>query len=666
MNKLSVKNFLQHSFFCVFVAVAMPYVSTADVRLPGIFESNMVLQRDIPLHFWGWASPNEVVTVLLNGRKVDVKTGKDGRWSCTLPAMQAGGPFDVTVRARNEIVLKNVLIGDLWICGGQSNMQWRLDQTGYVEKDSAFIKDAQIRLVTINIEMDYKPKDDVKSTGWKTLTTQNINEFSAVAYHFGKSIYTDQKIPVGLISDNLGATAIETWMSNDALMKFPQFSEVMEPITRLNKSFSELNAAFEKTKSKWYNNYYYKGKGIDEQWFKPATNTSDWKPIKASGNTWEGETDLKDFDGEVWFRTTFDLPENYAEENFYIALSQIDDYDIAWVNGTKIGESFGKHNHRGYNAPRNILKAKGNVLVVRVFDVGGIGGFTTSPFWGGKILSGDWLYKKGTAINAAKFPKPEVPSATPFSSPGVLFNGIIAPLTALPIKGAIWYQGESNVERAYEYRELFPAMINDWRKKWNQKDLPFVFVQLANHLEESAMPGESIWAELREAQTMTLALHNTAMAAAIDIGEANDIHPKNKQEVGRRLAIAALKVAYGKNLVASGPAFKTMTVKENHAIIDFNFAGNGLVTKDKYGYVRGYQIAGEDRKFYWAKAKIEGSTVVVGSDQVMKPVAVRYAWDNNPGPLDLYNHEGLPALPFRTDTWKGITGDKVFVEGPRF
>lgn len=666
MNRFSIKNFLQHSFFYFFIALAMPHASTADVRLPGIFQSNMVLQRDVPIHFWGWASANEIVTAMLNGRKVEVKTGKTGKWSCTLPAMQAGGPFDVIVRGNNEILLKNVLIGDLWICGGQSNMQWLIDQTGYQEMDSTFIAKAQIRLITINIEIDYKPKDDVSSSGWKTLTTQNINEFSAVAYHFGKTIYTDQKIPVGLISDNLGATAIETWMSNDALAKFPQFSEVMQPILKHNKSFSELNAAFEKTKTTWYNKYYFIGQGVDEQWFKPETSISDWKPIKASGNTWEEEADLKDFDGEVWFRTTFDLPENYAQDNFHIALSQIDDYDIAWVNGTKIGESFGKHNHRGYNAPLSLLKPKGNVLVIRVFDVGGIGGFTTSPFWGGKILSGDWLYKKGTAINAAKFPKPDVPNATPFSSPGVLFNGVIAPLTAFPIKGAIWYQGESNVERAYEYRELFPAMINDWRQKWNQADFPFVFVQLANHLEESSVPGQSIWAELREAQTMTLALRNTGMAAAIDIGEANDIHPKNKQEVGRRLGIAALKVAYDKDIVASGPAFKDMTVKDDYAIIDFNFAGNGLVTKDKYGYVRGFQIAGEDQKFYWARAKIAGSTVVVGSDKVMKPVAVRYAWDNNPGPLDLYNNEGLPALPFRTDTWKGVTAEKVFKEGPRF
>jgi sialate O-acetylesterase len=405
---------------------------------------------------------------------------------------------------------------------------------------------------------------------------------------------------------------------------------------------------------------------VEQQWFKPETNTSEWKSIVVSGNTWENESDLKDHDGAVWFRTTFDLPENYNHESFRIGLSQIDDYDITWVNGIKVGETFGRHNHRGYTVPLNVLKPKGNVLVVRVFDIGGIGGFTTSSFWASEILLGNWYYKKGESIKASEFLGPNLPNASPFSSPAVLYNAIIAPLTEFRIKGAIWYQGESNVERAYEYRDLFPAMIGDWRQHWNQGEFPFLFVQLANHLEESTSPTESIWAELREAQTMTLSLPNTGMATAIDIGEALDIHPKNKQDVGKRLGLAALKVAYGKNVVASGPIFKRMKIGEGHVEIEYDFIGSGLITKDKYGYVRGFQMAGEDKKFYWAQASINENKVVVTCSQVPKPVAVRYAWDNNPGILDLYNKEGLPAVPFRSDTWKGITADIVFKEGPRF
>jgi sialate O-acetylesterase len=650
----------------VCVLMISSHVSRSEIRLPKVFASNMVLQRDKPIHFWGWGSPGEEVEVKLNGRSVTVKTDKSGKWSCELPEMQAGGPYDVIISGSNKISLTNVLIGDVWICGGQSNMQWRVDQTGYEEKDTVFINRAPIRLFTVNIDMDYTPHDDVKSNGWKTLNSQTINEFSAVAYHFGKSVYTELKVPIGLISDNLGATAVETWMSNESLMAFPQFASELQPIVKENKSFAELTAAFEKTKDAWYKKYYYKGIGIDQQWFKPETNVSEWKPIKASGNTWENEPDLKDHDGEVWFRTTFDLPENYNQESFHIGLSQIDDYDIAWVNGIKTGETFGKHNHRGYTVPTSALQPKGNVLVVRVFDIGGIGGFTTSPFWGSKILQGDWLYKKGSPIDASKFPEPKLPNATPFSSPGVLYNGNIAPLTNFRIKGAIWYQGESNVDRAYEYRELFPAMIRDWRKHWNQGEFPFLFVQLANHYEESGTPGESNWAELREAQTMTLALPNTGMATAIDIGETLDIHPKNKQDVGRRLALSALKVAYAKKNSSSGPVYKSIRVENDRIVVEYNLDGSSLVTKDKYGYVRGFQAAGDDRKFYWAQARIDGNTVVVTCDAVKKPVAVRYAWSNNPGALDLYNKEGLPAVPFRSDTWKGITADIVFKEGPRF
>jgi sialate O-acetylesterase len=626
----------------------------------------MVLQRDKPIHFWGWASPGEPVTVMLNGRSVTAKTGKEGKWSCDLPAIPAGGPYEVIISGSNKISLNNVLIGDVWVCGGQSNMQWRIDQTGYEERDTTFIREAKIRFFTVNIDMDYKPRDDVKTNGWKTLSLQHINEFSAVAYHFGKSVYTDLQIPIGLISDNLGATAVETWMSNEALLAFPQFAPLIQPIVKENKSFAELNAAFEKAKTSWYKKYYYKSTGIDQKWFKPETNVSDWKPIKASGNTWENEPDLKDHNGEVWFRTTFDLPGNFNQENFHIALSQIDDYDITWVNGVQAGETFGKHNHRGYTVPANVLKPKGNVLVVRVFDTGGIGGFTTSPFWGNQILWGDWYYKKGETIDASKFPKPNLPNATPFSSPGVLYNGNIAPLTEFRIKGAIFYQGESNVDRAYEYRELFPAMIKDWRRHWNQGEFPFLFVQLANHMEESVIPGESNWAELREAQALTLTLPNTGMATAIDIGEAGDIHPKNKQEVGRRLGLAALDVAYNKDIIASGPSFKAMKIEDDQIVIEYTSVGTGLISKDKYGYVRGFQVAGDDKKFHWAQARIVENTVIVICGKVKNPVAVRYAWDNNPGPLDLYNREGLPAIPFRSDTWKGITTGSVFTEGPRF
>jgi sialate O-acetylesterase len=637
-----------------------------DVRLPKMFSDNMVVQRDKPIKVWGWAAPGEKVSVSFATTSVSAKADHAGKWSVALPAVKAGGPFELIIKGKNNLRLVNILAGDVWVCSGQSNMQWNISQTGYQEMDTTFVRKGKVRLFNVPVDTDYVPREDITGGEWKVLSIGNINSFSAVAYHFGKYLYEELEVPIGLISSNLGATAIETWMSNESLMQFPQFQPMVEPLIRQGKSFAQLQSDFEKIKPQWYQKYYYKGAGIEEHWYDPAFSVSDWKPIKVSGNTWETEPELKDHDGEVWFRTIFDLPDNFQGENFPFYLGQIDDYDIAWVNGVKIGETFGKHNHRNYKVPVKSLKPKGNVLVVRVVDAGGIGGFTTSSFWGNAILWGDWVYRKGFVINPADFPQPNLPNATPFSSPGVLYNAMIAPLTKFPIKGAIWYQGESNADRAYEYRELLPAMISEWRRQWGQGNFPFLFVQLANHYEESPIPVESNWAELREAQAMALTLPNTGMATAIDLGEANDIHPKNKLDVGKRLGIAAMKVAHQKDVVATGPTFGKMLKEGDALIIEFNNTGGGLISKNKHGYIHGFQVAGNDQKFYWAKAHISGNTVVVKSDQVSEPVAVRYAWDNNPGQLDLYNKEGLPANPFRTDSWKGITAGKTFVEGPRF
>ncbi|MCD9017659.1 sialate O-acetylesterase [Parachryseolinea silvisoli] len=654
---------------CSMIALlAVDLTVKAGVKLPAIFRDHMVLQRNAPLKVWGWASPGEKVRATLAMQSATAVADKLGKWSLALPAMEAGGPFELRVEGKNAILLSDVLIGDVWICGGQSNMQWNIDQTGFQEQDSTFLKHGQVRLFTVHVDIDYLPAEDIKGgTGWNKLTQENIKYFSAVAYHFGKKLYQELNVPIGLISDNLGATSIESWMSNEALLSFEQFRADLAPVLKRNKNFAAMRADFEKMKPAWYKKYYYKGPGLAEEWFRVDTDLSEWKPIDAIGNTWEAVPDLRDHDGAVWFRTTFDLPANYTGKTFHVGLLQVDDYDIAWVNGMKVGENYGNYNHHGYDVPVDILKPTGNVLVVRVFDVGGIGGFTTAAMWAHNILQGDWLYRKGQAIDAAKFPKVLVPNATPFSSPAVLYNGSIAPLTNLAIKGVIWYQGEANADRAYEYRTLFPTMINDWRSKWKQPNLPFLFVQLANYMGESPLPVPSAWAELREAQASVLTMANTAMAVAIDIGEGNDIHPKNKEDVGKRLALGALSNVYSKDIVSAGPTFRSMKVSGSKAVMEYDHTGGGLMTKDKYGFVRGFQMAGEDRKFYWAQGIIVNGKVEVTSSNVTNPVAVRYAWDNNPGQLDLCNAEGLPAVPFRTDDWEGITVHNKFQTGqPRF
>ncbi|MBC9797939.1 sialate O-acetylesterase [Sinomicrobium weinanense] len=627
-----------------------------ELRLPAYFTDHMVLQRDVPTVLWGWSAPGQSVKVEISRHRISTKTGRNGKWEIRLPAFPAGGPYTIKISAGPEVkTLSNILMGDVWICSGQSNMEWPVRQTPYKETDTVWLKKRQLRFLKVNPETDYRPREDVNSRGWITPGLEDIAHFSAVGYHFGKFIQRQSDVPIGLISVNLGATAIETWMSNEALGKFPQFRKEIDH----TGSFAEVKKAFEKSKDKWYEQYYYTGKGIEEQWFLPETDTATWDSIKVAGNTWESEKDLRDFDGAVWFRTSFDLPEGFKGDSLHLQLLQIDDYDITWVNGHRIGETFGRHNHRNYQVPSEILKEKDNILVVRVFDTGGPGGFTTSAFWGNDILRGNWYYKKGLEIDPEKFPEQELVNVSPFSSPGVLYNANVAPLTALRVKGVIWYQGESNAERAAEYRDLFPALIRDWRDKFGQ-DMPFLWVQLANYGEEPGQPGPSPWAELREAQDLALKLPKTGMAVTIDIGEAGDIHPKNKEEVGRRLGALAGNLCYRGKQPAPGPRFKAMEKSGDSLLVRFHFATDALKTSDKHGYIRGFQIAGKNGPFRWAKAFLRGNTVVVYHPDLKDPAALRYAWSDNPGPLDLTDQNGLPAEPFRSDNRELSTKGKVF------
>jgi sialate O-acetylesterase len=646
-------------FAIFFFADVSVHCIKAEITLPKIFSDHMVLQQKAPIPVWGWADPGEVVTVSLFGKSVHIETNSRGKWKVELPPQQAGGPYELNIQGANEIVIKDVLIGEVWVCSGQSNMQWNIHQTQYTERDTAFIEANRVRLFAVHIDSDYMPREDVKGGSWNGLDFDNIQFFSAVAYHFGKYLNQELEVPIGLISSNLGATFIETWMSNDALLEFDQFKSEIEPIIKRGKSFGEMYADFEKIRVEWEEKYYLKGIGLEEKWYLPETEISTWGKVNIPA-TFE-EMGLRDFDGVVWYRKEFDLPENANRENFWIQLLQIDDYDITWLNGIKVGETFGRHNHRNYLIEPGLLKEKNNVLVVRALDKGGLGGFTTIPFWYlGNPFAGEWKYKVAQNFDPDNFVEPVLPNTTPFSSPGVLFNANIAPLTSYRIKGAIWYQGESNEYRGYEYRSLFRRMIQDWRQQWGIGDFPFLFVQLANYGSEMSRPGASNWAELREAQTMALELKNTGMAIAIDVGEADDIHPKDKRTIGERLGISALKVAYGKDIVHSGPIYRSMKIKGRKAIVSFDHTGTRLVTKGKKRAVRGFQIAGEDQQFYWAKAIVKKYTVKLHNDLVRDPVAVRYCWENNPGNIQLYNLEGLPASPFRTDQWPGITEGILF------
>ncbi len=648
-------NKLLMGFICMF---SLQISARAAIELSNLFSDHMVLQREMPIEIWGTGDRGEKISLIISDKEYVSQVDQAGNWTIKLEPQEAGGPYDILIKGNNTIELKDIVFGDVWVCSGQSNMQWEIHQTPYQELDTAYFKSGMLRFIKVHIDTDYLPQSKIKGGVWQIASIDNVPYFSAVAYHFGKFIQQEVGVPIGLVSSNLGATSIEAWMSNESLLQFDQFKEEVGHIVKRNKDFHQLRKDFLKIKKDWEEQYYLKGPGIMQKWYLPTTDISDWRDISVPG-FWEDVDGLglQDHDGAVWMRKQFDLPEGYDQDSFLLQLTQIDDYDITWVNGVKVGETYGRHNFRNYMIGTDILKPKDNAVVIRIFDIGDKGGFSTNAFWMGSMIRGGWKIKKGIRIEAETFPKVDMPNVSPFSSPGVLYNSNIAPLIRQPIKGVIWYQGESNASRAEEYRSLFPAMISDWRRQWNQ-DFPFLFVQLANYLAEDGSPKNSNWAELREAQNLALEMPKVGIAVAIDIGEANDIHPGNKLDVGKRLGQAALHHAYGKSNQLS-PIYRSAHFDEQKALISFDNA-EGLHSRDKFGYIKGFAIAGADREFVWAQAKMIGDKIQVYSDQVLDPVAVRYGWSDNPGPLDLYNKAGLPLSPFRTDNWPGGTDGKRF------
>ncbi len=640
--------------------LCLPATAMAEIHVAKVFGDNMVLQRNEVVNVWGWGTPGERLTLAINDREFKGRVNREGSWLIEIGKFSAGGPYDLQLRGQNTITLKNIMFGEVWLCSGQSNMQYTLRMLGKDIKMIPQVDNEMIRMLTVETNADLLPADDIKGGQWKMANRETVPDFSAVAYYFGKLLYDSLKVPIGLINASLGATSIETWMSNEALKEFPQFRPIVEERETVGKSISELDADLADYRKTWDKEHYLVGPGLDGKWYDPELDDSDWATL-TNPNFWEYEG--LDHDGAVWYRKEFDLPEGFAEDTFLLKLNQIDDYDITWVNGVKVGEAFGNRNWRNYRIPTDLLKPTGNQITVRVFDIGGLGGMHTSAFWGNSILNGEWKYKPGKAINTDEFPKPEIANGSIFSYPGLLYNGNIAPLSAMSMSGVIWYQGEANAARAHEYGALMPALIEDWRAQWS-RELPFLIVQLANYGVVPGQPSASTWAELREAQLAATDLPGVAIATAIDIGEGADIHPKNKEDVGKRLGWQALTRVYGYQFLSDSPRINSVSFEKGRATISFINVGEGLMNSNKYGYIRGFQLAGEDQRFYWAKAQLIDSRIIVESEAVDKPVAVRYAWADNPGTLDIYNSSGLPLLPFRSDNWTLSTADAVYDNTP--
>lgn len=640
---LPEKNRMKKIFY-LFLLLLLPFFAKAEVSLAHIFGNNMMLQRDTTVEIWGWADQNEKVEVQFNGQKRQAKADANGNWRISLSPMEYGGPFEMTVKGKkNSILLSNILIGDVWLCSGQSNMEWRVNAVNNAAYEMENGNYPEIRSFNVNRAISLSPEKDFEGK-WEVCTPATVGKFSAVAYFFARKIHQETGVPIAIINSSWGGTDIEAWISGGAFKTLPDEYKTRSDKTLLDASFS----AEENNKNKIaYENALKNDIGFSEKWYDTGFGSTDWGTVRVPA-LWK-VTSLTDALGIVWFKQTFTLSEIPAKD-ITIHLGPVDDEDIVWINGIKVGENKVYNLKRVYTVPADVLRKGENTITVRVYNSQGEGGIYGKPeelfmeTETGKIpLNGEWKYR--TSVTSKDF---GYRSISPNTYPSSLYNGMINPVTGFRIKGAIWYQGENNVGRTKLYQTLFPLLINDWRKHWGY-DFPFYWVQLANFLQEDIEPKESAWAELREAQTMTLSVPKTGQAVIIDIGEASDIHPRNKQDVGLRLALIALNKDYNrKDLIYSGPVYKSMKIEDGKVIVSFDNTGTGLDVHDKYGYLKGFAVAGADRKFVWAKADIINGKVVVYNSEIKNPLYVRYNWSDNPNG-NLYNKENLPACPFRTD-----------------
>ncbi|OJU52894.1 MAG: sialate O-acetylesterase [Bacteroidales bacterium 45-6] len=631
-------------FFAVF--------ASAQTTLPKVFGDSMVLQRNIRIPVWGTAAPGSLIVAQLGSSVVKVKTNETGKWMVRLPKFKAGGPYTLTISEAGKqakIQYKGILIGDVWIASGQSNMDLSVKQAKDAANEIAKANYPQMRFLVVAQDVKLTPQNDILSGKWKVCDPTNVKNFSAVAYYFARKIHLDQNVPIGIVQPSRGGTPVEAWTSREKLLS--------SPITRARTLSNDTLTP---------NHFVQDSLGWVRIWdivYHPQNNSDKIIPsTEYDYSAWpsvEMPRLIKDFgigayEGIMWMRKKVVLSDAFAGKDLTLNIGHPEMNYSLYFNGVEICRSvWNSSPNHSYTIPAAIVKKGENTIALRIAMMWGGGGINPPAQdlyltdGNSKLsLAGSWKYQQNL--------EPAFPKIFNYQYyPTVLYNSMIHPLIPFGIKGFLWYQGEANDSAAYNYRKLFPMMISDWRTRWGQDDLPFLFVQLPNYKKVQPQPVESEWAELREAQTMTLSQPNTGMACTIDVGDADNIHPVNKQEVGRRLALIAEKQVYNQNVIASGPMLKSFSINGGEVFIRFSNVGSGLKTSDGKD-VAGFAIAGDDKKFYWAKATIKGDQVVVSSDKVANPVAVRYAWADNPV-CNLINSEGLPAVPFRTDNLKGIT-----------
>ncbi|KAF2512010.1 sialate O-acetylesterase [Flavobacterium zhairuonense] len=641
--------------FITFLFLTCAVIANANVNMPLLFSDGMVLQRNKAIPIWGFAEANEKVEIHFNKQIKKTQADKNGKWIVNLDAEKAGGPFELEIIGKNKITIKNVLVGEVWICSGQSNMEFQVFKTMNAEKEMNNADYPMIRHFGVAQDLSGKPKDDLKAGKWEVSSKKTVGNFTAVGFYFARKLYAELKIPIGIINTSWGGTNVETWTSREAFQNSPEFKSMIADVPVMNvDSISVLYAKRMKERVE-----KIQGTSVstaNENTFKELSfDDTSWGELKTP-SLWENQA-LGDLDGVVWMRKTITLSAEDIKNKATLSLAKIDDEDITYVNGIEVGKNTQWDARRVYQIPENVLKEGKNVIAVRIVDNSGGGGIYGESedlklTLGSKVipLDGKWKFRVIVVKTAL----------SPNSYPSLLYNAMVNPLVPYAIQGVLWYQGEANVWRANQYKKAFPLMITDWRTKFKQGDFPFYFVQLSTFDETGGNSKKgSRWAELREAQSETLKLKNTGMAVTTDIGNAKDIHPTNKQDVGLRLAAIALDNVYGKKQIFSGPKYKSQEIKGNQIILTFDNIGSGLSTPNN-NELKGFEIAGADKVFHSAKAIIKDNKIMVSSDQVQNPVAVHYGWADDDTQINLFNKEKFPASPFRTDNWEMITANEIY------
>lgn len=640
-------------FSTIFLMLLIVQTGLSQIRLPKLVSDGMILQRETPVNIWGWASAGEKVSVKFMNKKYRAITGNDGKWQVKLNAMKAGGPYIMELKASNTITIKNILIGDVWVCSGQSNMTHTFirHQERYA-KEIAEANIPEIRQFYVTTKSVISgPNDDFTNSKWVEATPESLMDFTVIGYFFAKKLYDKYHVPMGIINTCVGGTIIEAWTSEEGFKEFP---EILKTIVQ-NKDTAYINGVNREAQKDRMANGSKKSvdKGLsgDIKWFEPRYKPLNWNPINIPGY-WEDQG-IRDLDGVVWYRREIVVPASMIGIKAIVKLGRIVDADELYINGVSVGSTGYQYPQRVYNVPVGVLKSGKNMFVVRVTNQFGKGGFVTDkPYFllaanDTVDLKGEWRYKVGEVYQRNKFSKQGISVQ---DQPTALYNAMIAPLTNFAVRGFLWYQGESNADRPDAYKKLLPNLIHDWRNKWKSDNLTFLIAQLPNYMDIDYLPAKSNWALMRDIQLKTaLSTPNTGLGINIDLGEWNDIHPLNKKPVGERLALAAMRITYGENtMVTSGPVFKAQRIEGNKIILSFDYTGSGLVSGNGEELAH-FAIAGEDKKFVWGNAVIENKEVVVSSNEIQNPKYVRYAWADNPAWANLYNKEGLPASPFTTE-----------------